>query len=83
MRFAARIGQFLFFLGVLAGIIFYITDQAGVPRYMFLLTGLILIPLGVSIMWRYRKEPEESDRFRTLRRLQSRKGKEDNSSKKG
>lgn len=69
MTFFGRIGQFLFFIGFLGLVIFFATDQAGMPRYTFFCGGFVMFIFGVYMMWRYRNPPEPSDRFRMLRRM--------------
>lgn len=70
MTFRGRIGQFFFFMGFLGLVIFFATEQAGIPRYTYLCAGTLLFVLGVYMMWKYRSPPTPSERFSTLRRLQ-------------
>lgn len=69
MTFRGRIGQFFFFMGFLGLVIYFATNQAGMPRYTFLCSGVLLFVLGVYMMWKYRNPPTPSDRFSTLRRM--------------
>ena len=73
MPFLGRVGQFFFFIGFLALVIFYASDQARSPIYDLLCSGALLFPLGLYMMWRYRNPPPESDRFYTLRRIRDRR----------
>ena len=73
MPFPGRVGQFFFFIGFLALVIFYASDQAHSPIYTLLCSGVLLFPLGLYMMWRYRNPPPESDRFNTLRRMRQRR----------
>ena len=69
MTIASRIGQFLFFLGFLALILFFATNQVGMPKYLFLCSGSVLFFIGVYLMWTYRNPPQPSGRFSTMRKM--------------
>jgi hypothetical protein len=71
MTLASRIGQFLFFMGFLGLIIFFATNQAGMPSYLYLCAGMVLLVFGIYLMWTYRNPPQPSDRFSTLRKMQT------------
>jgi hypothetical protein len=69
MTITARIGQFFFFLGFLALIIFFATNQVDMPNYLALCTGTLMLIFGVYLMWTYRNPPRPSDRFSTWRKM--------------
>ena len=69
MTIVALIGQFFFFLGFLALIIFFATNQVDMPNYFFLCTGTVLFFIGVYLMWTYRNPPQPSERFSTWRKV--------------
>jgi Na+/phosphate symporter len=70
-----RVGQFFLFIGLLLLVIFFTTDQAKHPQYGFFFIGVIVLCLGIYLIWRDLKPPEESQRFRAFRRWRER-GKE-------
>jgi len=70
MTFRGRIGQFFFFIGFVGLIIFIATDQANMPRYTYLCSGIVLFVIGIYMMWKYRNPPSPSERFRTWKRMQ-------------
>ncbi|HSO26697.1 MAG TPA: hypothetical protein VLS48_01410 [Anaerolineales bacterium] len=63
-----RIGQFIFFVGLIAMIIFFASDRAQAPAYEFFCGGLVIFLFGVLLMWRTRPPAKDSGRFRMLRR---------------
>lgn len=68
MEFGRRIGQFLFFIGVIALVIFWGSYQGGSPSYGLCLSGSAILALGITLLFRNRQAPGESARFRMLRR---------------
>jgi hypothetical protein len=71
-----RFGQFFFFIGLLALIVFFASLQSDSPQFHFCLSGGVLFFLGVYAMWKGRNpEVPPDERFYTLRRLRSRKSK--------
>jgi uncharacterized membrane protein YiaA len=64
-----RIGQFLFFIGIILLVVFFVSDQNTYFQPGFFFAGLVLSFLGVYLVWRDLKPVGESRRFRTLRRL--------------
>ena len=68
MSYRWQIGQFLIYMGLIALILFFITDQVNNPYYLVFCAGVLIIFLGVTIMWRYRSPVQPSGRFRLLRR---------------
>jgi disulfide bond formation protein DsbB len=64
-----RLGQFLFFIGIILLIIFFVSDQNTYFQPGFFFIGLILSFLGVYLIWRDWKPTGKSSRFRTLRRM--------------
>jgi hypothetical protein len=74
--FKARIGQFFFFIGSILLIIFFSVDPTQNPQINMLFSGFLLTGLGMVIIWRNRNRSTQTERFRTLRRIQSRPKKE-------
>jgi len=70
MSFYGRIGQFLFFLGFLGLIIFFASDQADMPMYIYFCAGSLLFLAGIYLMWKYRNPFTPSERFNTVRKMQ-------------
>ena len=68
MSLRGRIGQFLFFIGVMLLIIFFVTDQMKTPNYWYLFLSLGLLLLGVKSMRKGRIPKPPSGRFRMFRR---------------
>ncbi|HJW90364.1 MAG TPA: hypothetical protein VJ436_06960 [Anaerolineales bacterium] len=67
MSIKGKFGQFLFFLGSLALIIFFATVLNKEPLYSLLFLGLVGIVLG-GILWaRDGTPPQPSGRFRAIR----------------
>lgn len=65
----SKIGKFFFFIGLIMLVIFFAIDQSKNPSYGYFCVGIIVVILGVILMRSGGKtEPEESMRFRTLRR---------------
>jgi hypothetical protein len=67
MSLSARIGQYFFFLGLIALIIFIGTAQVDRPAYGFCCGGLVILLFGLFLLWRGRTPPKPSGRFRLLR----------------
>ena len=69
-----RIGQLLFFIGVILLVVFFATDPKNISLqgFLFFGLGLTLAFLGVYLIWRDWKPTGESKRFRTLRRMRKR-----------
>lgn len=63
-----KIGRFLIFIGLILLVIFFTVDQAKNPSYGYLCTGVVVLILGGLLMWRGQPAPEDSMRFRTLRK---------------
>ena len=64
----SKVGRFFFFIGVILLVVFFAMDQAKNPAYGYFCIGVIAVILGVTLMMRGFKPPDESARFRTLRR---------------
>jgi cadmium resistance protein CadD (predicted permease) len=67
-----RIGQFLFFVGVILLVVFFVSDQNTYFQPGFFFIGLVLSFLGVYLIWKDWKPVNESSRFRMLRRMRKR-----------
>lgn len=68
-----KVGQYLLFVGLLILVLFFASDQAGQPFFSLFCVGILMIPLGIFMMFRFRKPPTPSDRFASLRRMQERR----------
>jgi hypothetical protein len=65
----SKIGRFLFFIGLILLVVFFAVDQSLHPSYGYFCGGVIVLLLGGILMLRGQKSPpDESMRFRTLRR---------------
>ncbi len=65
----SKIGRFLFFIGMISLVIFFAVDQSLHPSYGYFCVGVVVVLLGGMLMLRGQKPPpDESMRFRTLRR---------------
>ena len=64
----SKIGRFLIFIGLILLVIFISVDRAENPSYGYLCSGVVVLGMGVLLMWRGQQPPEESMRFRTLRK---------------
>jgi len=68
MSYKWQIGQFLIYMGLIALILFFITDQVDNPSFLFFCSGMLVLILGGYVMWRGRNPAPPSGRFRILRR---------------
>lgn len=82
MSYRWQIGQFLLYIGLIALILFFITDQVNQPYYLVFCFGVLIMILGGYIMWRYRSPAPSSGRFRMFRR-DSGKGQQDGKNEGG
>ncbi len=65
----SKIGRFLFFIGLILLVVFFAVDQSVHPTYGYFCAGVVVLLLGGLLMLRGQKPPpDESMRFRTLRR---------------
>ncbi len=64
----SKFGRFLFFIGMILLVVFFTIDQAESPSSGYFCVGAITVILGGFLMLRGHKPPDESMRFRTLRR---------------
>jgi len=64
----SKVGRFLLFIGLILLVVFFAMDQAKHPSYGYFCVGVIVVLLGGMLMLRGQKPPEESMRFRTLRK---------------
>lgn len=78
----ARVGQFFFFIGSILLIIFFSIDPKQNPQPNLLMSGFALASLGIVLIWRNRIRSTSAERFRSLRRIQSRPPKEKKSKDK-
>ena len=68
MSYRWQIGQFLIYMGLIALILFFITDQVDDPYYLVFCSGVLIMILGGYIMWKSRSPAPSSGRFRMLHR---------------
>jgi hypothetical protein len=71
----ARVGQYFLLLGFFALIFFWMSFQAGPGDWRLLLAGLGLLLIGGWLYLRNRPRGQSAERFRTLRKLGSRRKK--------
>ncbi len=64
----SKIGRLLFLVGLILLVIFFAMDQTKHPAYGYFCVGVIVVFLGGMLMLRGQQPPDESMRFRTLRR---------------
>jgi Na+/melibiose symporter-like transporter len=64
----SKLGKFLFFIGAILLVIFFAMDQAKHPSYGYFCLGAVAVVLGGLLLMRSQKPPDESMRFRTVRR---------------
>lgn len=70
MSFKWQIGQFLLFIGLVVLVIFFITDQAQSPNFLYFCSGAIILVLGAYMMWLGRLPSKPSERFSSFRKMQ-------------
>jgi hypothetical protein len=66
-----RIGQFFLFIGLIALVIFFTVDHSVDSGIEYFFIGLLLTGIGSALIWRDRKPPQDSRRFRMFRRKMS------------
>jgi len=71
----ARVGQFFIILGVFALILFGVSLQSEIAEIRLLLLGFALLLIGGWFFLRNRPARTAAERFRTLRKLGSRRKK--------
>jgi hypothetical protein len=76
-HFVNRIGLFLFVVGVAVMALFFTSDFVQEPNIGYLFWGVCILLLGGALLRISRPDREESRRFRLVRRLFSRKKKEE------
>jgi hypothetical protein len=64
----SKFGRFFFFIGLILLVVFFAMDQAKHPAYGYFCVGIVVVFLGGMLMLRGQQPPDESMRFRTLRR---------------
>jgi 4-amino-4-deoxy-L-arabinose transferase-like glycosyltransferase len=65
---AGKFGRFLLFIGLILLVVFFAMDQSTNPSYGYFCVGAIAVILGAVLMRRGHQPPDESMRFRTVRR---------------
>jgi hypothetical protein len=63
-----RVGLFLLFIGLISLVIFFTASRSEDPGYQYFFVGLLFSVLGIALIWRGRKPPQETRRFRIFRR---------------
>jgi hypothetical protein len=66
MTLRGRIAQFVFFVGMVLLVVFFVSDQLKRPEYPYLCTAFVLLLLGLVGMLRGRKPGAKSSRFGVL-----------------
>jgi len=72
---AARIGTFLFVVGLLLIVLFILTDLASQPNFAYFFLGALAIIGGAVLWWRAPAggpPPPESGRFRLVKNISKR-----------
>jgi hypothetical protein len=64
----SKIGRLLLLIGLILLVVFFAMDQAKHAAYGYFCIGVVVVFLGGMLMIRGQQPPEESMRFRTLRR---------------
>lgn len=64
----SKIGRLLFLIGLILLVVFFAMDQSKHPAYGYFCAGVVVVFLGGMLMLRGQKPPDESMRFRSLRR---------------
>jgi predicted membrane channel-forming protein YqfA (hemolysin III family) len=72
-----RLGIFFLLVSASILVLFFTSDVVQEPNISYLFWGIVFLILGVLALRRSRPEPEESKRFRTYRKLTSRKKKKE------
>ncbi len=63
-----KFGRFLLIIGLIGVFLFVATDSAGDPVYSLFLLGTPLALIGGTLMYRFRPQPQPSNRFRIFKR---------------
>lgn len=63
-----RVGHFFLVIGLFILLLFFASDQSHNPQFGLFFVGLLLSAFGFFLAWRYRSQPEPSERFRALRK---------------
>lgn len=66
-----RVGMFFLFIGAISLVIFFTARHPLDSGFEFFFIGLLLVIIGFAFIWRDRKPPQESKRFRILRKKKS------------
>ena len=77
-----RLGIFFTLLGAAVLALFFTSDVIKQPNLVYLLLGIVFAAIGITFLRAARPEPQESGRFRLLRRSRA-KREERKSKKKG
>jgi hypothetical protein len=64
-----RVGNFLLIIGLVFLLYFFASDQSENPQFLLFFGGVVISLLGVYVWWRFHPRPEESERFRSLRKM--------------
>lgn len=69
-----RLANFGLLVGGVMLALFFTSDAASAPNAKFLLWGLLLVIFGWMLGKKKKNHPEESNRFRTIRRIKRGEG---------
>jgi hypothetical protein len=73
-----RFGIFFTLLGAVLLALFFTSDVIQQPNLLYLISGLVSGAIGITFLRASRPEPQESGRFRLLRRSRTKKEKKIN-----
>jgi hypothetical protein len=77
-----QVGQFLIYIGLIALVIFFITDQVDNSNIFIFCTGLLFVIFGGYVMWLGRNQTTPTERFRLVRKLSEKQEKDEKKKEK-
>ena len=72
-----QIGYFFLYIGLVVSMISIAAFYEKTPSFLLCLVGVILLVLAIGMILRFRPEPSEADRFRSVKKLASKRKKLD------